>query len=67
MTGEGPPRCTVCGSPRGGARVYELWHAGWPPDVLCLACWRWGLLWNVGQGPAADRILRERTTAERSP
>lgn len=61
------PPCTVCGSQHGRARVYDLWSGGWPADVVCLACWRWGLLWNIGQGLEADRILAEHATAERRP
>lgn len=27
-------------------------------DALCLRCWRWGMLWSVGQAQAADDMVR---------
>jgi len=44
--------CVVCGKRRQGTFGHP-WSTEKEP--LCLRCWRWGLLWCVGQVIAADR------------
>jgi len=45
---------------RGGAELLLL-EPPRVPDALCVGCWRWAMLWSVGQGPAADGFVAPRS------
>ena len=59
------PRCVCCGRlgssvkpshvrfrPASGLGPGDPW-----PEFLCSECWRWAMLWGIGQGPAADDLV----------
>ncbi len=47
-----PMQCVVCG------RTSETASSPWREfDDLCLRCWRWAMLWMVGQSAAADGLV----------
>ena len=60
------PRCVCCGcgdSTVKPSQVRFLRRPGFGPgdpcpEFLCSECWRWAMLWGVGQGPAADDLVR---------